>query len=452
MRAWLSAALLRADRREDGKYIILRPADYDAGVETWAFPPGSIVECERAAKRRGRDSGCRSPGRGAGFDQEGRLGVGHTAAPALFKHQNGALGQEITLEYRTLGKNGPTVSALGLGCMGMSEFYAGRDDAQSIRTIHHALDKGINFLDTSDMYGPHTNELLVGRAIKEWGEADGGTRSFLATKFGIVRTPENPKFRGYSGKPDYVKAACEASLKRLGVETIDLYYQHRMDPATPIEETVGAMAELVQAGKIRHIGLSEASPETLRRGATAGTISALQSELSLWTRDYEATHLPVCKELGIGFVAYSPLGRGFLTGQIKKYEDLAADDFRRHNPRFQGENFQKNLELVARLESMAKAKKCTPGQLALAWVLALGSDIVPIPGTKRIDYLDDNLGAKPDAHARRPDPTRHHRPLRLHCRRALRPRRHELHQPIASHAYRRLSCGIARTRRVTFLK
>jgi aryl-alcohol dehydrogenase-like predicted oxidoreductase len=301
------------------------------------------------------------------------------------------------MQFRTLGKLQLRVSALGLGCMGMSDFYSGRDDEQSIRTIHHAFDQGVTLLDTSDMYGPHTNEILLGKAIREWR---GGQRDHLiiATKFGILRSPDNPAFRGYSGKPDYVKQACDASLKRLGIDTIDLYYQHRMDPDTPIEETIGAMADLVRAGKIRHIGLSEASSPTIRRAAKAGgsgggTITAVQSEYSLWTRDYELDVLPTCRELGIGFVAYSPLGRGFLTGQIKRFEDLPPDDARRHHPRFQGENFQKNLDLVAKVASLARAKQCTPGQLALAWVLAQGDDILPIPGTKRIRCLEENLGA-----------------------------------------------------------
>lgn len=270
----------------------------------------------------------------------------------------------------------------------MSEFYGSRDDAESIATIHRALDLGCTFLDTADMYGPYTNEELVGRAIA--GRRD---EVVLATKFGIVRDPTRPMIRGISGRPDYVRESCEGSLRRLGVEVIDLYYQHRVDPETPIEETVGAMAALVRAGKVRHLGLSEASAATLRRAAAVHPIAALQSEYSLWSRDPEDEILATCRELGIGFVAYSPLGRGFLSGAIRRFEDLADDDYRRFSPRFQGENFARNLELVARIQSLAAEKGCTASQLALAWVLAQGDDIVPIPGTKRRAYLEENLAA-----------------------------------------------------------
>jgi len=291
------------------------------------------------------------------------------------------------MQKRRLGRNGPQVSAIGLGCMGMSDFYAGGDEGEAIATIHHALDCGVSFLDTADMYGVGENEKLIGRAIaKRRGEV------FLATKFGNVRAPDGA-FLGVDGRPDYVRAACDASLKRLGVETIDLYYQHRVDPKTPIEETVGAVADLVRAGKVRYLGLSEAAPATLRKACAVHPIAALQTEYSLWSREPEQEILAACRELGVGFVPYSPLGRGFLTGRFKSTGDLPQDDYRRQTPRFQGENFDKNLALLDRVEAFAREKRCTPAQLALAWVLAQGEDIVPIPGTKRRKYFDENLGA-----------------------------------------------------------
>lgn len=292
------------------------------------------------------------------------------------------------MQTRTLGPKGPEVSALGLGCMGMSEFYGAHDDAESIKLIHHALDSGLNFLDTADIYGPHTNEVLVGKAIK-------GRRNavFLATKFGIVRDPNDVTRRGVDGRPEYVRAACDASLQRLGVEYIDLYYQHRIDRSVPIEETMGALADLVRDGKVLYVGLSEPSAATLERAHQVHPVTAVQSEYSLWTRDPEDGVLQTCEKLGIGFVPYSPLGRGFLTGTIKSPDDFDDDDYRKHSPRFEGENFTKNLELVEKVRDIAASKHCTPAQLALAWVLAQGRHIVPIPGTKRVKYLDENLGA-----------------------------------------------------------
>lgn len=295
--------------------------------------------------------------------------------------------KEAFMETRRLGKSGPAVSALGLGCMGMSEFYGPRENKESVATLHRALDLGINFLDTADIYGMGHNEELVGKAIRDRrGEV------ILATKFGIVRGSDG-SWKGVNGRPEYVRAACEASLRRLGVDVIDLYYQHRVDPETPVEETVGAMSELVREGKVRFLGLSEAAPATIRRAHAVHPVAALQSEYSLWTRDPEREVLPVCRELGIGFVPYSPLGRGFLSGKIRRPEDLPEGDYRRNSPRFQGENFRRNLDLLRRVEEISAEKGCTPSQLALAWLLAQGEDMVPIPGTKRRDRLEENVGA-----------------------------------------------------------
>jgi aryl-alcohol dehydrogenase-like predicted oxidoreductase len=296
--------------------------------------------------------------------------------------------QMVSMKKRQIGRSGLTVSAMGLGCMGMSEFYGHPDNKESVATIHRALDLGVTLLDTADAYGPFTNERLVGRAIR-----DRRDQVVIATKFGFVRDPDNPAARSVDASPSHVQVACEGSLRRLDVETIDLYYLHRVDPTVPIEETVGAMAALVKQGKVRYLGLSEAAPDTLRRAMKVHPIAALQSEYSLWSRDPEGDILATCRELGVGFVAYSPLGRGFLTGQLTRFEDLAPDDYRRFSPRFQGENFKKNLELVERVTALANEKRCKPSQLALAWVLAQGEDIVPIPGTKRRVFLEENIAA-----------------------------------------------------------
>ncbi len=295
------------------------------------------------------------------------------------------------MQTRPLGRSGLTVSALGLGCMGMSDFYGQPDDAESLRTLARALELGVTFFDTADMYGPYTNEELLGRFFKE--DKTRRAKVVLATKFGIVRDLNDPTKRGISGRPEYVRQSAEGSLKRLGTDHIDLYYQHRVDPSVPIEETVGAMSRLVEEGKVRFLGLSEAGPDTISRAHATHPISALQTEYSLWSRDVEVEILPLLRELGIGLVPYSPLGRGFLTGEIQKFEDFAPDDYRRHSPRFQGENFAKNLRLVSHLRDLAQSKGCTASQLALAWVLAQGDDLAPIPGTKRVKYLEENVGA-----------------------------------------------------------
>lgn len=302
-------------------------------------------------------------------------------------HRAAYLGR-ADVRQRKLGRGGPMVSAIGLGCMGMSDVYGGRDEAESIATLERALDLGITFFDTADVYGPHTNEELVGRVLRDHRE-----KVVLATKFGLIRDPDKPRFDEVNGRPEYVRAACDASLRRLRIEVIDVYYLHRVDRDTPIEETVGAMGELVRAGKVRYLGLSEAGAETIRRAHAVHPMTAVQSEYSLWTRDPEDGVLQTCRELGIGFVPFSPLGRGFLTGQIKRFEDLEEGDYRRSSPRFQGENFQRNLDLVRRVSEIAKQKHCSPAQLALAWVLAQGDDIIPIPGTKRRRYLQENVGA-----------------------------------------------------------
>ncbi|GJG86497.1 aldo/keto reductase [Gemmatimonadetes bacterium T265] len=296
----------------------------------------------------------------------------------------------MTLPLRRLGATGPVVAALGLGCMGMSEFYGPTDDTESRATLDRALDLGVTLFDTADMYGPFTNEELLGRWLRDRGAA---SRVVVATKFGIVRDPADPTNRGLSGRPEYVRAACEGSLRRLGVDHVDLYYQHRVDPDVPIEDTVGAMSRLVEEGKVLHLGLSEAGAATIRRAHAVHPIAAVQTEYSLWSRDPEDEILPACRALGVGFVPYSPLGRGFLTGEIRTPDDLAPDDFRRGNPRFQGENFARNLALVERVRELARERGCTPAQFALAWLLAQGEDLVPIPGTKRVARLEENVAA-----------------------------------------------------------